>query len=140
MKKADKLKLCNWSLLFLLLLTLASAIQLEATHSSSCLCVWYHIIIATFFSLCIVYHIKLHFGWEKWFSKVHKLKSNVTKILWWLFLLTVLSSVIAFIHWLSAYSHSPIGGIHGKIGLLMIAVAIGHTVKRLKFFKYKDRK
>lgn len=139
MKKSEKLRICNWSLLALLVLTLASGIQLEVIHGGSVLYVWCHIVIAILFTAFAVYHIELHFGWKKWFSKFDKLKSNVTKILWWLFLLTVLSGVVALIHWLTADGHSPIGGVHGKIGFLMIAFAIGHTAKRIKFFKRKAK-
>ncbi|MBO4966041.1 MAG: hypothetical protein J6C81_07240 [Muribaculaceae bacterium] len=77
--------------------------------------------------------MNLHSG--NWFRKFSKIKSPVTRILWWLFLITVLSAIVALVHWLGTYAHSPVGGVHGKIGFLMIAVAIGHTIKRIKFFR-----
>lgn len=135
MKKSEKLKLCNWSLLIMLILTLASGIQLEVTESKGVFPVWLHIIVSTIFlSLCIN-HIYLHFGWKKWLFKFSKLKSVVSRILWWVTVVTIISAIIAFVHWLTIGVHSPVGGVHGKIGFLMILVAIGHTVKRFAFFK-----
>ncbi len=71
----------------------------------------------------------------KLFKKFTKVKSPVTKFLWWLLVFTIISAIIAFVHWLGTYQHSPIGGLHGKIGFAMIAVVIGHTLKRKKFFR-----
>lgn len=31
--------------------------------------------------------------------------------------------------------HTPLGGVHGKFGFLMIAIALGHTIKRIRFLK-----
>lgn len=135
MNKAQKLRFCNWTLLILMILTLASGIQLEATGSRGSVPVWLHIIVASVFISFCIYHISLHFGWQRWLFKFRKLKSNVTRILWWISVVTTLSAFIALIHWLGTNTHSPIGGIHGKIGFLMIAFAIGHTIKRFYFFK-----
>ena len=135
MNKRLQLKFCNWTLLFLMIVTLASSIQLEATDSRSTTFVWLHAIIASVFIGFVVYHIKLHFGWNRWFFKFSKLKSLDTRILWWITLITIISAIIAFVHWITASTHSPIGGVHGKIGFLMILVAIIHTIRRAAFFK-----
>ena len=135
MNRRLKLKFCNWLLLFLMIVTLASSIQLEASDSRSTIFVWIHVIIASIFITFIVYHIKLHFGWNRWFFKFNKLKSSVTRLLWWITLITIISAIVAFVHWISTFTHSPIGGVHGKIGFLMILVAIIHTLKRAAFFK-----
>lgn len=95
-----------------------------------------HVVVALPFMCLIIRHIYLHFQWKKWLTKFSKLKGP-TRILWWLYLLTFLSGIATFIHWLIENEHSPLGGIHGKIGFLMIAFAIGHTIKRLKFFTNK---
>lgn len=137
MKKAAKLKLCNWSLLISAILILASAIQLEAIHSGNRFWVWIHVAIGMVFSALVYIHIHLHFGSSNWFARFSKLKSVVTRILWWLMLLTVASGVTAFVHWLISQEHSPICGVHGKIGFLMILIAAGHTLKRFKFFRRK---
>ena len=136
MTKLKKLKICDWTLAILLPVVLASSIQLEATSSSGCVPVILHVVVAFPFMCLIIRHIYLHFQWKKWLTKFSKLKV-ATRILWWLYLLTFLSGVATFIHWLIENEHSPLGGIHGKIGFLMIAFAIGHTIKRLKFFTPK---
>ncbi len=136
MTKAQKLKICDWSLAILLPIVLVSSIQLEATSSGGVVPVIFHIIIALPFMCIIVWHISLHFQYRKWFTKFSKVKVP-TRILWWLYILTFISGVATFIHWLIENEHSPLGGVHGKIGFLMIAFAIGHTIKRIKFFKKK---
>ncbi len=137
MKKAKLLTICNWSLLVFSITVLASSIQLEATASRSFTLVILHIIVATIFSLLVGWHIYLNFNGGNWFRKFAKAKSPITRVLWWFFLFTVLSAIFALFHWLGSFEHSPIGGIHGKIGFIMIAIAIGHTIKRIKFFKKK---
>lgn len=135
MNKRQKLKFCDWSLLILMIATLASSIQLEASHSRSITFVWLHVIIAILFIVFIIFHINLHFGWKNWLIKFSKLKSPVTRILWWVTVILLISAIIALIHWIMTFTHSPIGGVHGKIGFLMILLAIGHTIKRAAFFK-----
>ena len=136
MTKVKKLKICDWTLAILLPIVLASSIQLEATSSSGIFPVILHIIVSLPFMSLIVWHIYLHFQWKKWLTKFSKLKVP-TRILWWLYILTFISGVATLIHWLIENEHSPLGGVHGKIGFLMIAFAIGHTIKRIKFFKRK---
>lgn len=141
MKKTEKIKQCNWLLVLTTVIILASSIQLEATGSRNILCVWLHISAGLIFTTNIIWHIHLHFGWKSWGTKLRKLKSPVTKWLAFGGLLTVVSALAASIHWLSAYTHSPLGGVHGKLGFLFLALAIGHTVKRIRFFKaQKPRK
>lgn len=135
MKKIKKLKICNWSLIFFTVAILISGIQLEATHSAGLSSVWIHIVIGLLFMGMVSTHIYLHFGKSNWFSKFHRLPSQVTRILWWVSLLTLLTGIIAMIHWIGTFSHAAIGGVHGKLGFLMVAVSIGHIIKRIKFFK-----
>lgn len=135
MKKAIKLKICNLSLLPLTIAIPASGIQLEATHSDGLTPVLIHIVVGLLFMSFAIYHVYLHFGKSNWFSKMRRQKSPVTRILWWVALITLITGVIATIHWLSTFTHSPIGGVHGKFGFLMIILAIGHICKRIKFFR-----
>lgn len=137
MKKLTKLKICNWSLLQLTLAILTSGIQLEVTHSSGYTSVWLHIIVGMLFMIMSAYHIFLHFDKNNWFAKFHKQKNQVTRILWWVSLATFITGVMASIHWLVTFTHSPIGGIHGKLGFLMIIFSVLHISKRIKFFKSK---
>ncbi|MDE7426665.1 MAG: hypothetical protein K2M79_02545 [Muribaculaceae bacterium] len=136
MTKTQKLKICDWVLAVLLPLVLASSIQLEVTSNSGFSPVIFHIIVAVPFMSLVIWHIYLHFQWKRWLAKFSKLKAP-TRILWWLYLITFISGIASFIHWLIEGVHGPLGGIHGKIGFLMIAFAVGHTVKRLQFFKNK---
>lgn len=116
--------------------TLASGIQLEASDSRGITSVWLHVVITTLFFVFVIIHINLHFGWKNWLLKFSKLKSHVTRVLWWITVVTLISAVIAFIHWILTFTHSPIGGVHGKIGFLMIVFAVAHTIKRAAFFKH----
>lgn len=137
MKKIAKLKICDWSLLFLTIAILISGIQLEATHSEGLTSVWIHIIVGILFMCMAAYHTFLHFGHCNWFAKFHKSKSHVTRILWWVSLITFITGIIASVHWLATFVHAPIGGLHGKAGFLMIALSAGHMIKRMKFFRLK---
>ena len=140
MKKITKLKVCNWSLLALTIAILISGIHLEATHSNGLTSVWIHILTGVLFMGMATYHVYLHFGRSNWFSKFRKQKNPVTRILWWIALVTLVSGVAAMIHWSTTFTHSSIGGVHGKLGFLMIILSIGHITKRIKFFKCKKKK
>ncbi len=137
MTRAEKLRLCDWMLVFATAFILASGIQLEATDSRSIVWVWIHVIIGGLFFANIVWHLYLHFGWKSWVQRFRKQKSPVTRWLAVFALLTLISALVALFHWIGTDTHSPIGGIHGKIGFVFLALAIGHTVKRLKFFKIR---
>lgn len=139
MVKAKKLKICNWSLLVATAVVLASSVQLEATYSRGMMWVFIHISVASVFVALAIWHIYLNISGGNWFVKFKKQKSPVTSILWWFLIFTVLSAIIALVHWLGTYSHSPVGGVHGKIGFVMIAIAIGHTIKRFKFFRPRKK-
>lgn len=119
---------------------LASGIQLEATGSSSVDWVWIHIVVGTFFMALGFLHIYIHFGASNWFSRFHKLKSPVTRILWWITLLTLVTAVIATGHWLGSFTHSSIGAVHGKLGFMMIILCLCHIVKRIRFFRPTPKK
>ncbi|MDE6290261.1 MAG: TMEM134 family protein, partial [Muribaculaceae bacterium] len=135
MNKIAKLKTCDWSLLLLAAGIFTSGIYLEITHSSGLAAVWIHIALGILFFISVAYHIFLHFGKSNWFERFHKLKSQFTRVLWWISLATLITGIISCVHRFITLSHSPIGGIHGKIGFLMILLCIGHICKRIKFFK-----
>ena len=139
MNKIAKLKACDWGLLFLTAAILASGIYLEATDSRGLISIWIHIAVGMLFFFFIGYHIFLHFGNSNWFSRFHKLKSQFTRVLWWEALITFLSGIIACIHWIITFNHSPIGGIHGKLGFLMIILCACHIWKRIKFFNTRKK-
>lgn len=136
MTKAEKLRLCSWMLIYATALVLASGIQLEVTDSRNIIWVLIHMIIGSLFFANIVWHLYLHFGWKSWIQKLRKQKSPVTRWLAIFALLTIISTFVALFHWIGSYTHSPVGAIHGKIGFVFLALAIGHTIKRIKFFKF----
>lgn len=135
MKTAQKLKLCNRTLACILVLILASGIQLEATSGKYGWSVWVHIILGILLCILSLYHIYLHYKFGNWFSRFKKNRNIATRILWLVFLLTTVSGVAATVIWLGGYGHSHIGGIHGKIGFLMVITAIFHVRKHLALKK-----
>lgn len=132
MNKLQKIQICDRTLAVLGLAVVVSAIQLEITGSEGFIPVVIHMIVSLSFMCLIVRHVYLHFKWNAWIKKFSKLKLP-TRILWWLYVLTFASGLLASIHWIINLNHSPLGGVHGKIGLLMILFALGHTEKRFRF-------
>lgn len=128
---AEKLKRCNRVLGFMLVMILASGIQLEVASGRYAWSVWIHIILGILLTGISVCHIYLHYKTCNWFSRFAKNRNTVTRILWWVFLFTVISGVAATFHWIAGGGHSPIGGVHGKIGFLMVFVAAFHVAKHL---------
>lgn len=137
MNPASKLKLCNRCLGAVLLIMLASGIQLEATAGRYIWSVWAHIIFGTLLIALSLYHIFLHYKSSNWFSRFSKNRNITTRILWWTFLLTAISGIAATVIWLNGHLHSHLGAVHGKIGFLMVLVAILHHTKH---FPKKSRK
>ncbi len=64
------LKICDWTLLVLTLLILASSLQLEITAGATPLWVWLHMAAGTLFLLLIVRHLYLHFRWKNWWTRL----------------------------------------------------------------------
>ena len=137
MKKITKLKLCNWGLLVASVAVLISGIQLEVIHSTGNFSVWLHIIIGLLFMGLVCAHIFLHFGKSNWFAKFRQLKSRATQILWWTTIITLITGIASAVRWIETNTHSPLGGIHGKLGLMMLILSIFHISKRLNFFNSK---
>ena len=139
LKKRAKLLLCDGALLVATAVMLASGVQLEASGSRETVAVWVHVAIGILFFIGIVWHLYLHFDWKEWVGRLRRQNSQVTRWLAIVGLLTLLSATIATIHWIGSYVHSPIGGVHGKIGFLFTILIIGHIAKRIKFFKLKKK-
>lgn len=137
MKQIVKLKICDWSLIPISIVMLASGIQLEALSGEGMLWIYVHICIGVVFTTLCGWHIWLHFKWNNWFERFHKMKSQVTRILWWIALITFLTGIAATIQWFAHSVHTSLGGIHGKLGFLMILLIIAHALKRRKFYQPK---
>ncbi len=135
MTKADKLELCDWMLVFST--AIARGFKHAARSHGRPRCV-----VGMASRGCRLLVFRQHrlasvsaFRLEVLDSASEEAKSRVTRWLAILAFLTFISAFIALVHWAGAYMHSPIGGIHGKIGLVFLVLAIGHTVKRIRFFK-----
>lgn len=132
MNTVEKLKINDKSLGFTLILMLASGIQLEATAGSYAWSVWVHIVFCTLLTVLSIRHIYLHYRSSNWFARFAKNRNKVTRVLWWVFLLTAMSGIAATVQWIVENGHSPIGGVHGKIGFLMVIIAIIHAAKHIR--------
>lgn len=44
----------------------------------------------------------------------------------------MVSGIAATVSWLNDGDHSHLGAVHGKIGFLMVVLAITHVIKNLK--------
>ena len=139
MNTVEKLKINDKSLGFTLILMLASGMQLEATAGSYAWSVWVHIVFGTLLTILSICHIYYHYRFSNWFARFAKNRNTTTRVLWWMFLLTVISGLAATIQWLVENGHSPIGGVHGKIGFLMVIVAIIHAAKHIRQRKQAKR-
>lgn len=135
MKKITKLIVCDWLLLVFTIAMLVSGLQLEVNPYRDQIWVWLHIIIGIFFVGFILWHLSLHHNpMQRAVRRKkhhHGGKLPVPAIF---FLLTLLSSVIVTFHWIGTYTHSTIGGIHGKIGFLFMVVIAFHVRKNIRFY------
>lgn len=97
---------------------------------------WAHFHIVTSIISLLVggLHIKLHWGWYKGFMKVGLgKKSRITLILSILFLTLTLTGIMMIIF--IDGGNSSIGLWHYKLGLIMIPLLIGHTIKRFPLLR-----
>lgn len=135
MKKVKLIKLCDWSLLAIIIVMLASSIQLEIIAGGISLWVWAHIVLGIIFFGLIACHLQLHFQWQNWLRLLWKQKSSNTRWLTAIGILTLLTALIATGGWLASPEHSIIGAVHGKLGFVFIALATWHLIRRIHFYK-----
>lgn len=126
--------MCDWSLMVAAIIMFASSIQLECWWLGMTF-IWLHIALGITFFALIVWHLQLHFNWQNWAKRLKQQKSHVTKWLAVFGCLTFLTAIIATISMFVTWHHSAIGGWHGKIGFVFIALAIAHMIKRIKFYR-----
>lgn len=137
MNKKSKMKVCNFSLMAVAVLTLASSIQMEVCGGeglwgfSFSTLMYLHCILGTLMFILVVEHLYLHFGITKWGTKFKGLKKQ-TKGLCAIFAILLVVSIVAFVRTKILPVHSLTGAVHGKIGFLFLICCIGHTVKRWK--------
>lgn len=134
-----RLRRCNRWLGLTLLLMLVSGIQLEATSGRYLWSVWVHIILGIVLTALSLRHIYLHYRKGNWFARFAKNRSTLTRVLWWVFLLTAVTGLAATVGWLDGFNHSTLGGVHGKIGFVMVLLGVVHAVRHLRQ-KHRRRK
>lgn len=139
MNTVEKLKINDKLLGFTLILMLASGMQLEATAGSYAWSVWVHIVFGTLLTILSICHIYYHYRFCNWFARFAQNRNTATRVLWWVFLLTAVSGIAATVQWIAENGHSPIGGVHGKIGFLMVIIAIIHAAKHIRQRKQAKR-
>lgn len=135
MNKIKKLKISNWTLLIIYILTLVSSLQLETAGNASRLWVILHLIVATSFLAVIVWHIYLHFRWDNWRRLLKGKKKGILKWMSIFCLLVILSAVIATIDWYIKGVHTGPGAIHGKIGFIFLIAVVIHLIKHSGFYR-----
>lgn len=138
MDKKTELRVCDWSLLTMTIAVLISSIQLEVTGGRALTWVWVHVVVCSLFMALIVRHIYLHFKWRNWKTGLFGRSRRLTKWMSIFGLLTLVSAIAATLHWIFTDTHTGIGGIHGKIGLVFLILIVVHTAKRIKFFCRRD--
>ena len=142
MEKKTQSRICNWSLLVLAILMLASGIQMEACFGADFLgfsfpvYMVFHVIVALLMTTTVIWHIWLHFSWKEWVKRFSALKRMDTKILAAVAVLVLVSGIVALLVLLfNGMQHNGLGGVHGKIGFIFIAIGIYHIVRRVRFYK-----
>ena len=142
MEKKTQSRICNWSLLVLAILMLASGIQMEASFGADFLgfsfpvYMVFHVIVALLMTTAVIWHIWLHFSWKEWVKRFSALKRMDTKILAVVAVLVLVSGIVALLVLLfNGMQHNGLGGVHGKIGFIFIAIGIYHIVRRVRFYK-----
>ena len=142
MEKKTQSRICNWSLLVLAILMLASGIQMEATAGAVFLGISFpvymvfHVIIATLMTAAVSWHIWLHFSWKEWVKRFSALKRTDTKILAIVAALVLVSGIVALLVLLfNGMQHNGVGGLHGKIGFAFLALGLYHIIRRIMFYK-----
>ena len=142
MEKKTQSRICNWSLLVLAILMLASGIQMEASFGADFLgCSFpvymvFHVIVALLMTTAVIWHIWLHFSWKEWVKRFSALKRMDTKILAVVAVLVLVSGIVALLVLLfNGMQHNGLGGVHGKIGFGFIVLGIYHIIRRIRFYK-----
>lgn len=136
MKKITKLRICDWSLLLLTIIMIASSLQLQFTWLGMTF-IWLHIAFGLAFFLLIGWHLQLHFNRRKWIPAISNQKSGVTKLLAVFCALTLITALIATIMMFITWHHSAIGSLHGYLGFAFLILLIIHIAARIRFYAKK---
>lgn len=143
--KKNYLLICNKSLLLLMPFVLASGVLLECLHGGS-FCrldntcwVSLHIVLSMLLSLFVLWHVRLNWGNVcNWYMRLARHRSRGFRFTFIIFLLAVLTGLLSIASWL-CYGHTPLGGWHGKIGLVCTFFMFGHTVRHRRWYSKGSR-
>lgn len=146
MKKINRFKLCNWSLLILTVIALISGILLECLHGAP-LCgiecsvfTTIHIIVCIAFMVLVWWHLWLH--WSKVGEWLHRIKSHHSpgfKLTALFFFLTFLTGLVCIPLWIKC-GHIGIGGVHGKLGFIAIILLLPHIKRHWCWYSGKKHR
>lgn len=130
----------NLLLIVVAVLTLASAILITVLHGAN-----FHLPNRTWIAIhatlglamgaLVFSHLK--FNWSNillWFARFKMCRNKVTKALFILSFFAFVSGIVAIFTFFTG-GHGPVGGIHGKIGLVFLLICIGHFIKRIKWYR-----
>ena len=139
---AKNLYRLNISLLVIGALVAISSILLECIAGGEFLglsypfWVWLHIIVCLLCMAGIILHLQIHWVTaKKWLHQFLKQKNKLTRWLTWFAAITFLSGLVVAAFFCSGAQHNPLGGIHGKLGLIVILLTTFHVLKRFKWFR-----
>lgn len=140
MEKKTRLKIVNLALVVLLALVTASSVILECLggkglkNLTSSSLVFIHIAVSIVIFALSYRHIALHFGnLSRWPQPLKKTKKQ-NRWLLGVMAVTLASGIAATITYF-IHGHTPLGGIHGKIGFAALAFMLLHLIHRRKWFK-----
>lgn len=122
-------------------MTATSSILLECLHGepfcgvSFPVWLWIHVVLGLLCLIAVIHHVYLHWGtmwhWMRMMSHAH---SKLTRCLAWCFLLTVITGMVVAISICQGAGHTAIGGLHGKIGILVLLLMVFHLLKHKSWF------
>lgn len=130
----------NVVLLVLLLPALVSSLLQELLRGANLHCLTnstltiIHLIVCVPMLLFVGVHLWANCGKiTQWFAKIRRQKWQ-TQLLFWFSVLTFVSGIAATVVYF-LHGHTPVGGIHGKLGFVALALMLWHTYRRLKWYK-----
>lgn len=145
MTKKNQFKVCNWYLLALTVIVLASGILLECLHGSSLhgiecsVFTLIHIVLGVCFMGLVLWHLWLH--WRKlgeWWNRIVRHHSIGFKLTALFFFLTFLTGLVCVPMWISC-GHTGLGGWHGKLGFIAIFLLLPHIMHHWYWYSGKSK-
>lgn len=140
----------DWSLMPTGLGTAITGIKVHVASEGTNHEIWHqwslwHVVCSLLFLICIVLHVKYHWGWYKlWFKNMRRepkagtvnrrsaRQSKVTKVLTILMAAVICTGVaLLFIEGAA----TTVGKVHYIFGLILVILCTGHTVKRFRILK-----